>query len=203
MLIRPRKGQRPPPPCSVYHALGCRWHLLPEGARRRWAVWAMGRYHDLSRRCCLLPRCCQGDAMNFDLKRSWLGATLVQQGRVDFSIWVLRGCTEVGSWLRPKWPVQLSGATDMNWLEGLYICAGRSPWTTKITTTTFLLLKGLIHFLGNLNFSCTVSNPAVFLYSVLFRILFGLPYIMWLISKHDHANWGHLYFTLPRIILHW
>lgn len=53
-------------------------------------VWAWGGYHDLSRHRCLLPCCCQGDIMNFDLKCSWLGATLVIQGRHFFSFLIFR-----------------------------------------------------------------------------------------------------------------
>lgn len=99
VLIRPRRAKgHPHPVLFTMHlaAADTSFRKEPGGGG---LFWAMGRYHDLSRHCCLLPRCCQGDAMNFDLKRSWLGATVVQQGRVDFSIWVLRGCTEVGSWI--------------------------------------------------------------------------------------------------------
>lgn len=38
-------------------------------------------YHDLSRHRYWLPWCCQGDIMNFDLKCSWLAATLSNQER--------------------------------------------------------------------------------------------------------------------------
>lgn len=108
--------------------LPCTWlPLTPPSGKSQGGgglFWASGRYHDLSRLCCLLPRCCQGDAMNFDLKRSWLGATLVQQGRGFFFFSVLvcvGGCTEVGSWLWPQWPVRFSGATYMNSLADLYV----------------------------------------------------------------------------------
>lgn len=65
-------------------------------------VWALGGYRDLSRHCCLLPWCCQGDMMNFDLKCSWSGATMVCQGRLFFSL-ILKGGvgggSEVGLWM--------------------------------------------------------------------------------------------------------
>lgn len=80
----PCRPKATPPPCPVYPVLGCCWHLLPEGAQERWGglgikgEGAGGGHHDLSRHCCfLLSWCYQGDIVNFDLKSSWLGATLV------------------------------------------------------------------------------------------------------------------------------
>lgn len=92
MLIRPHEGQRPPPPLPC---LPCTWLLLtpPSGKSQGVVGWfghGGGGYHDLSRHCSLLPWCCQGDIMNFDLKCSWLGATLVIQGRHFFFFLIFR-----------------------------------------------------------------------------------------------------------------
>lgn len=84
VLIRPQKGQRPPSlALFTLHlaAADTSFRKEPGGGG---LVWAWGGYHDLSRHRCLLPWCCQGDIMNFDLKCSWLGATLVIQGRFFF-----------------------------------------------------------------------------------------------------------------------
>lgn len=84
------KATSPHPPLFTLHlaAADTSFRKEPGGGGLVWA-WEGGWYHDLSRHRCLLPWCCQGDMMNFDLKCSWLGATLVIQGRHFFFFFLI------------------------------------------------------------------------------------------------------------------